>query len=169
MCMHPIFLEEKSKPTIEAQRRLNPNMKEVVRKEILKLLDVGVIYPISDSKWVSLIQVLPKKSGITMVKNEDNELVPTRQTTGWRVCTGYRKLNSSTCEYHFLSTLIDQMLERLAGHSHYCFLDGYLGYTQIAIALDDQEKTTFTCSYGTFAYNVFHSVYAMLQPHSNGA
>ncbi|XP_070666416.1 uncharacterized protein [Malus domestica] len=82
MCMHQIFLEENSKPSIEAQRRLNPNMKEVVRKEILKLLDVGVIYPISDSKWVSPIQVVPKKTGITVVKNEDNELVPTMQTTG---------------------------------------------------------------------------------------
>ncbi|CAN6551449.1 unnamed protein product [Malus baccata var. baccata] len=152
MCMHRIFLEENSKSSIEAQRRLNPNMKEVVRKEILKLLDVGVIYPISDSKWVSLIQVIPKKTGITVVKNEDNELVPTRQTTGWRVCTDYRKLNSSTRKDHFPSPFIDQMIERLAGHSHYCFLDGYSGYNQIAIAPEDQEKTTFTCSYGTFAY-----------------
>ncbi|CAN6677893.1 unnamed protein product [Malus baccata var. baccata] len=127
-------------------------MKEVVRKEILKLLDVGVIYPISDSKWVSSIQVVPKKTGITVVKNEDNELVPTRQTTGWRVCTDYRKLNSSTRKDHFPSPFIDQMIERLAGHSHYCFLDGYSGYNQIAIAPEDQEKTTFTCSYGTFAY-----------------
>ncbi|CAN6688928.1 unnamed protein product [Malus baccata var. baccata] len=152
MCMHRIFLEENSKPSIEAQRRLNPNMKEVVRKEILKVLDVGVIYPISDSKWVSPIQVVPKKTGITVVKNEDNELVPTRQTTGWRVCTDYRKLNSSTRKDHFPSPFIDQMIERLTCHSHYCFLDGYLGYNQIAIAPEDQEKTTFTCSYGTFAY-----------------
>ncbi|CAN6540810.1 unnamed protein product [Malus baccata var. baccata] len=140
MCMHRIFLEENSKPSIEAQRRLNPNMKEVVCKEILKLLDVGVIYPISDSKWVSPIQVVPKKTGITVVKNEDNELVPTRQTTGWRVCTDYHKLNSSTRKDHFPSPFIDQMIERLAG------------YNQIAIAPEDQEKTTFTCSYGTFAY-----------------
>ncbi|CAN6547022.1 unnamed protein product [Malus baccata var. baccata] len=152
MCMHQIFLEENSKPSIEAQRRLNPNMKEVVRKEILKLLDVGVIYPISDSKWVSSIQVVPKKTGITVVKNEDNELVPTRQITGWRVCTDYRKLNSSTRKDHFPSPFIDKMIERLACHSHYCFLDGYSGYNQIAIASEDQEKTTFTCPYGTFAY-----------------
>ncbi|XP_020418036.1 uncharacterized protein LOC109948741 [Prunus persica] len=81
-CMHRIFLEGESKPTREAQRRLNPVMKEVVKKEVLKLLDVGIIYPISDSKWVSPVQVVPKKSGITVVKNEDNELVPQRIQTG---------------------------------------------------------------------------------------
>ncbi|XP_016648291.1 PREDICTED: uncharacterized protein LOC103326881 [Prunus mume] len=81
-CMHRILLEGESKPTREAQRRLNPVMKEVVKKEVLKLLDVGIIYPISDSKWVSPVQVVPKKSGITVVKNEDNELVPQRIQTG---------------------------------------------------------------------------------------
>ncbi|CAN6562049.1 unnamed protein product [Malus baccata var. baccata] len=91
-------------------------------------------------KWVSPIQVVPKKTGITVVKNEDNELVPTRQTTRWRVCTDYRKLNSSTRKDHFPSPFIDQIIERLAG------------YNQITIAPEDQEKTTFTCSYGTFAY-----------------
>ncbi|CAL8994036.1 unnamed protein product [Prunus brigantina] len=100
-------------------------MKEVVRKEVMKLLDVGIIYPISDSKWVSPVQVVPKKSGITVVKNEANELVPTRMTTGWRVCIDYRKLNTATSKDHFPLPFIDQMLERLAGHSHYCFLDGY--------------------------------------------
>ncbi|CAL8988247.1 unnamed protein product, partial [Prunus brigantina] len=138
-------------PKRDAQRRLNPNMKEVVRKEVMKLLDVGIIYPISDSKWVSPVQVVPKKSGITVVKNEANELVPTRVTKGWRVCIDYRKLNTSTSKDHFPLPFIDQMLERLAGHSHYCFLDGYSGYNQIAIAPEDQEKTTFTCPFGTFA------------------
>ncbi|XP_016652563.1 PREDICTED: RNA-directed DNA polymerase homolog [Prunus mume] len=139
-------------PKRDAQRRLNPNMKEVVRKEVMKLLDVGIIYPTSDSKWVSPVQVVPKKSGITVVKNEANELVPTRVTTGWRVCIDYRKLNTATSKDHFPLPFIDQMLERLAGHSHYCFLDGYSGYNQIAIAPEDQEKTTFTCPFGTFAY-----------------
>ncbi|CAL2256323.1 unnamed protein product [Prunus armeniaca] len=151
-CMHRILLEEESKPTREAQRRLNPMMKEVVKKEVLKLLDVGIIYPISDSKWVSPVQVVPKKSGITVVKNEDNELVPQRIQTGWRVCIDYRKLNTTTHKDHFPLPFIDQMLERLAGHSHYCFLDGYSEYNQIAIAPEDQEKTTFTCPFGTFAY-----------------
>ena len=81
MCMHRILLEEDAKPTREAQRRLNPPMIEVVKKEIIKLLDVGVIYPISDSKWVSPVQVVPKKSRITVVKNKDDDLVPTRIQT----------------------------------------------------------------------------------------
>ena len=120
--MHQILLEEGSKPTREAQRRLNPPMMEVVKKEILKLLDVGVIYHISDSKWVSPVQVVPKKSGVTVVKNNENELVPTRVQTEWRVCIDYRKLNSITRKGHFPLPFIDQMLERLASHSHYFFL-----------------------------------------------
>ncbi|CAN6718945.1 unnamed protein product [Malus baccata var. baccata] len=151
-CMHRIFLEEGAKPTREAQRRLNPPMMEVVKKEIIKLLDCGVIYPISDSGWVSPVQVVPKKSGVTVVKNAEDELVPTRIQTGWRVCIDYRKLNNTTRNDHFPLPFIDQMLERLAGHSFYCFLDGYSGYNQIVIAPDDQEKTTFTCPFGTFAY-----------------
>ncbi|KAI5351500.1 hypothetical protein L3X38_004391 [Prunus dulcis] len=152
LCMHKILLEDNAMPKRDAQRRLNPNMKEVVRKEVIKLLNVGIIDPISDSKWVSPVQVVPKKSGITVVKNEANELVPTRMTTGWRVCIDYRKLNTATSKDHFPLPFIDQMLERLAGHSHYCFLDGYSGYNQITIAPEDQEKTTFTCPFGTFAY-----------------
>ncbi|CAN6711729.1 unnamed protein product [Malus baccata var. baccata] len=152
MCMHRILLEEGAKPTREAQRRLNPPMMDVVKKEIIKLLDCGVIYPISDSRWVSPVQCVPKKSGVTVVKNAENELVPTRIQTGWRVCIDYRKLNATTRKDHFPLPFIDQMLERLAGHSFYCFLDGYSGYNQIVIAPDDQEKTTFTCPFGTFAY-----------------
>ncbi|KAM1331871.1 hypothetical protein ACFX2H_043977 [Malus domestica] len=152
LCMHRIFMEAGTKPTVEAQRRLNPIMKEVVRVEVMKLLDAGIIYPISDSKWVSPTQVVPKKTGITVVKNDNNELVPTRMTTGWRMCVDYRKPNNSTRKDHFPLPFIDQMLERLAGHSFYCFLDGYSGYNQIPIAPEDQEKTTFTCPFGTFAY-----------------
>ncbi|KAM5578092.1 hypothetical protein ABKV19_008424, partial [Rosa sericea] len=151
-CVHRILLEEGAKPTREAQRRLNPPMMEVVKKEVIKLLDCGVIYPISDSKWVSPVQVVPKKSGITVVKNAENELVPQRTVTGHRVCIDYRKLNATTRKDHFPLPFIDQMLERLAGHEFYCFLDGYSGYNQIAIAHEDQEKTTFTCPFGTFAY-----------------
>ncbi|CAN6679584.1 unnamed protein product [Malus baccata var. baccata] len=151
-CMHRILLEEGAKRTREAQRRLNPPMMEVVKKEIIKLLDCGVIYPISDSRWVSPVQCVPKRSGVTVVKNAENELVPTRIQTGWRVCIDYRKLNATTRNDHFPLPFIDQMLERLAGHSFYCFLDGYSGYNQIVIAPDDQEKTTFTCPFGTFAY-----------------
>ncbi|KAM1106336.1 hypothetical protein EV2_003320 [Malus domestica] len=115
-CMHRIFLEEGAKPTREAQRRLNPPIMEVVKKEIIKLLDCGVIYPISDSRWVSPVQVVPKKSGVTVVKNTEDELVPTRIQTGWRVCIDYRMLNNTTRKDHFPLPFIDQMLERLAGH-----------------------------------------------------
>ena len=129
-------------------------MMDVVKKEILKLLEVGVIYPISDSNWVSPIQVVPKKTGINIVKNQNDELVPTHVQNGWQVCIDYRKLNAVTRKDHFPLPLpfIDQMLERLAGHSYYCFLDGYSSYLQIAIAPKDQERMTFTCPFGTFAY-----------------
>ena len=127
-------------------------MMDVVKKEILKLLEVGVIYPISDSKWTSPVQVVPKKSGVIVVKSDDNELVPTKVQTDWRVCIDYRKLNSTTRKDHFPLPFNDQMLERLAGHFDYYFLDGYSGYNQIVITLEDQEKTTFTCHFGTFAY-----------------
>src|SRR5256886_11905375 len=96
--------------------------------------------------------MLPKKSGITVVKNANDELIPTRTVTGWRVCIDYRRLNDATCKDHFPLPFIDQMLERLAGHQYYCFLDRYSGYNQIYIAPEDQEKTTFTCPYGTYAY-----------------
>ena len=149
---HRIHLVDEAKPTREAQRRLNPNMREVVKEEIIKCLDNNIIYPISDSTWVSPVQVVPKKSGITVTTNENNELVPTKVKTKWRVCIDYRKLNAATRKDHFPLPFIDQMLERLAGHEYYCFLDGYSGYNQIPIALEDQHKTTFTCPFGTFAY-----------------
>ncbi|GJV61804.1 reverse transcriptase domain-containing protein [Tanacetum coccineum] len=89
---------------------------------------------------------------MTVVTNDENELVPTRLVTGWRVCIDYRKLNEATRKDHFPLPFMDQMLERLAGNEYYCFLDGFSGYFQIPIDPNDQEKTTFTCPYGTFAY-----------------
>ena len=127
-------------------------MKEVVRKEVLKWLDMGVIYPISDSAWVSPVQVVPKKGGTTVIRTENNILLQSRTVTGWRICIDYRKLNKATRKDHFPLPFLDQMLDRLAGYEYYCFLDGYSGYNQIAIAPEDQEKTTFTCPYGTFAF-----------------
>ena len=152
LCMHRIHLEDGASPSREMQRRLNPIMREIVMKEIIKLLDVGIIYPISDSQWVSPIHVVPKKSGITVIPNDNGELVPTRATTGWRVCIDYRKLNSMTRKDHFPLPFIDQILDNVAGHHFYCFLDGYSGYNQVPIFPNDQEKTTFTCPFGTFAY-----------------
>ncbi|KAJ9553266.1 hypothetical protein OSB04_017311 [Centaurea solstitialis] len=151
-CTHRISLDETHRPSVQPQRRLNPIMKEAVRKEILKLLDAGIIYHVPDSPWVSPVHVVPKKGGITVVRNNDDELIPSRTVTGWRVCIDYRKLNDATRKDHFPLPFIDQMLERLAGHEFYCFLDGYSGYNQIPIDPEDQNKTTFTCSYGTFAY-----------------
>ena len=122
-------------------------MKEVVRKEVLKWLNACFIYAISDSPWVSPVHVVPKKGGFTMIRNEKNELILTRTVTGWRVC-----IDTATRKDHYPLPFIDQMLDRLVGHSHYCFLDGYSGYNQIPIAPKDHEKTTFTCPYGTFAF-----------------
>ncbi|GKC45833.1 reverse transcriptase domain-containing protein [Tanacetum coccineum] len=151
-CTHKILMEDDYKPTVQSQRRVNPKIHEVIKKEVLKLLDAGMIYPISDSPWVSPVHCVPKKGGITVVANEENELIPTRLVTGWRVCIDYRKLNEATRKDHFPLPFMDQMLERLAGNEFYCFLDGFLGYFQIPIDPQDQEKTTFTCPYGTFAY-----------------
>jgi len=131
---------------------LNPIIPEAVRIEILKLLDNEIIYPISDNQWVSPIHAVPKKTGFTVVENEKKELVQTRLPTKIRVCIDYRKLNSATCKDHCPLPFIDQMLERLAGHEYYYFLDGYSRYNQIPIAPEDQEKTTFTCLFGMFAY-----------------
>ncbi|GJZ01091.1 reverse transcriptase domain-containing protein, partial [Tanacetum coccineum] len=124
-CKHKIQLLDDKKPVVQKQRRLNPNMQEVVKKEMVKLLDTGIIYPIADSPWASPIHFVPKKGGITVFTNENDELVPTRIITGWR---------------------------RLAGNKYFCFLNGFFGYFQIPIDPNDQEKTTFTCAFGTYAY-----------------
>nr|GEU61811.1 reverse transcriptase domain-containing protein [Tanacetum cinerariifolium] len=120
-CSYKILLEEDYSPKVQSQRRVNPKIHDVIKKEVEKLLDAGLIYPISDSPWVSPIHCVPKKGGMTVIKNDENELVPTRL-----------------------------MLERLAQNEYY--LDGFSGYFQIPIDPKDQEKTTFTCPYGTFAY-----------------
>ncbi|GJR95837.1 reverse transcriptase domain-containing protein [Tanacetum coccineum] len=151
-CTHKILMEEDYEPTVQSQRRVNPKIHDVIKKEVEKLLDAGLIYPISDSPWVSPVHCVPKKGGITVVKNDDNDLIPTRLVTGWRVCIDYRKLNEATRKDHFPLPFMDQMLERLTGNQYYCFLDGFSGYFQIPIDPKDQEKTTFTCPYGTFAY-----------------
>ncbi|XP_070055106.1 uncharacterized protein [Nicotiana tomentosiformis] len=153
-CMHKILLEEGHKPSRKHQRRLNPNMKEVVKKEVIKWLDAGIIFPIFDSNWVSPVQCVPKKGGMAVVQNENNELISTRIVMGWRICMDYRKLNTATQKDHFPLPFIDQILDRLAGWSHFYFLDGYSGYNQISIAPEDREKISFTCPYDIFAFRI---------------
>nr|GEV27941.1 reverse transcriptase domain-containing protein [Tanacetum cinerariifolium] len=109
---YKILMEDDFKRAAQHQRRVNLKIHKVIKKEVLKLLDAGLIYPISDSPW----------------------------------------LKDATCKDHFPLPFMDQMLERLAGNEYYCFLDGFSGYFQIPIDPQDQEKTTFTCLYGTFAY-----------------
>ena len=129
--MHKILLEENIKTSIEHQRMLNPVMKEVVIKEVLKWLNASFIYAILDNPWVSPVHVVPKKGGFTVIKNEKNELIPIRTVTGWRVCIDYRKMNTATINNHYPLLFIDQVLDRLVGHSHYCFLMDILVITRL--------------------------------------
>ncbi|GKE23897.1 hypothetical protein Tco_1435409, partial [Tanacetum coccineum] len=127
-CTHKILMEEDFKPAVQHQRRFNLKIHEVIKKEVLKFLDAGLIYPISDSPWVSPVHCVPKKGGFIVVENDENELIPTRLVMGWRVCIDYRKLNEVTRKDHFPLPFMDQMLERLAGNEYYFFLDGFSGY-----------------------------------------
>ncbi|GKA92664.1 reverse transcriptase domain-containing protein [Tanacetum coccineum] len=122
-CTHKILMEDDFKPVVQHQRRVNPKIHEVIKKEVIKLLDARLIYPIFNSLF-----------------------------TGWRVRIDYRKLNDATRKDHFPLPFMDQMLERLAGNEYYYFLDGIYGYFKIPMDPQDQENTTLTCPYGTFAY-----------------
>ncbi|GJV66611.1 reverse transcriptase domain-containing protein [Tanacetum coccineum] len=158
-----VFLEEPSflpviiSSKLSAQNKIKlvsalKKHKEAFAWKMTDIPDTGIIYPIADSPWVSPIHCVPKKGGITVVTNENDELVPTRTVMGWRVCIDYRKLNEATAKDHFPLPFMDQMLERLAGNKYFCFLDGFSGYFQIPIDPMDQEKTTFTCPFGTYPY-----------------
>nr|GEX03361.1 reverse transcriptase domain-containing protein [Tanacetum cinerariifolium] len=151
-CTHKILMEEDFEPVVQHQRRVNPKIHNVIKQEVLKLLEAGLIYPICDSPWVSPVHCVPKKDGFTVVENKENELILTRLVTGWRVCIDYRKLNEATRKDRVPLPFMDQMLKRLAGNPYYCFLDSFSGYLQIPIDLKDQEKTTFTRPYGMFSY-----------------
>nr|GFA97844.1 DNA-directed DNA polymerase [Tanacetum cinerariifolium] len=135
------FLEGDNKLPVIIAKELADEEKSAVIK-VLK----------SHNPWVSPVHCVHKKGGFTMVENEENELIPTCLVTGWRVCIDYRKLKEATRKDHFPFPFMDQMLKRLARNDYYCFLDGFFGYFQIPIDPRDQEKTTFTCPYGTFAY-----------------
>ncbi|GJX80446.1 hypothetical protein Tco_0328595 [Tanacetum coccineum] len=128
-CTHKILMEENAKPVVQHQRRVNPKIHEPVF--IVSLRKGG------DKPWL---------------KNEEMTFNTHSLDRGWRVCVRYCKLNDATRKDHFPLPFMDQMLERLAGNEYYCFLDGFSGYFQIPIDPLDQEKTTFTCPYATFAY-----------------
>jgi hypothetical protein len=136
-CIHHIYIQPGMTPVRQPQRRMNPILKDFVKEELQKLLNVGFIYPISDSKWVSPLVVVPKKL-----------------TGKWRMCVDFRELNKATLKDYFPLPFIDQVLDTLAGKRYFSFLDGYSGYNQIQIAPEDQDKTTFTCPWGTYAYKV---------------
>ena len=137
--------------------------------EILKLLDNGIIYPISDSQWVSPVHVVPKKAGFTVVENKQKELAQIRLPTKVRVCIDYRKLNAATRKDHFPLPFIDQMLERLAGHEYYCFLDGYSGYNQIFIGQKTKKIPRSPAHSESLLIDACPLDCAMLPQHSNGA
>nr|GFA42779.1 DNA-directed DNA polymerase [Tanacetum cinerariifolium] len=120
-----ILLEEDYTPKVQSQRRVNLKIHDVIKKEVEKLLDAGLIYPISDSPWVIPVHCVLKKGGMTVITNDENELVPTRLVTGWRVCIDHQKLNKATRKDDFTLPFMDQMLERLVGNEFYCFLDGF--------------------------------------------
>nr|GEU48768.1 reverse transcriptase domain-containing protein [Tanacetum cinerariifolium] len=136
-CTHKILIEDDFKTAVQHQRSVNLKIHEVIKKEVLKLLNAGLIYPISDSPWVSPVHCVPKKSGFTVVENEENELIPTRLVTGWRVCIDYQKLNDATRKDHFPLSFMDQMLERLVGNKYYYYLKGCM----MAMFHDMIEKT----------------------------
>jgi hypothetical protein len=124
-------------------------MKYIVKQELQKLLDVGFIYLISDSEWVSPLVIVQKKNG------------------KWRICVDYQELNKATRKDNFPLPFIDQVLDALAGKEYFSFLDGFNGYNQIQISPEDQD-TTFTCPSGTFSYKVLPFGLVMSQPLSKG-
>lgn len=136
LCTHNIYIREDCKPVRQPQRRINPALREIVKEELQKLLNVGFIYPFLDNQWVSPLVIVPKKAG------------------KWRVCVDYRELNTATKKDHFPLSFIDQVLDSLVGKQYFLFLDGFSGYNQIRIALKDLEKTKFTCPWGTYAYSI---------------
>nr|GEU38079.1 DNA-directed DNA polymerase [Tanacetum cinerariifolium] len=148
-CTHKILMEDDYKPAVQSQRRVNPKIHEVIKKEAIKLLDAGTIYPISDSPWVSLIHCVLKKGGMTVVANVNNELIPTRLVTGWRVCIYYRKLNDATRKDHFPLPLMDQMLER-PGENYFHMPYGTFAYRRMPFGLCNAPSTFQRCMMSIF-------------------
>ena len=137
-CIHHIYMDRNMSPVRKPQRRMNPALKDIVKEELQKLLTTHFIYPISNSKWMSPLVVTPNKA-----------------TAKLCICVYFRELNKATLKDYFPLPFIDQVLDTVSGKQYFSFLDGYSGYNQILIAPEDQEKTTFTCPWGTYTYRVF--------------
>ncbi|KAK1698315.1 hypothetical protein QYE76_015012 [Lolium multiflorum] len=121
-------------------------------KKIYPVIISSKLSEIEEERWVSPVHCVPKKGGMTVVPNDNDELIPQRIVVGYRMCIDFQKVNKVTKKDHYPLPFIDQMLERLSKNTHFCFLDGYSRFSQIAVKAKDQEKTTFTCPYGTYAY-----------------
>lgn len=134
VCTHNIYIKEGYKPVREPYRRMNPSLKEITKEELQKLVDVGFIYPISNSEWVSPLVLFP------------NNILK------WRIYFDYHELNKATKKDHFPLPFIDQVLDGLAGKKLFSFMDGFSGYNQIQISPEDQDRTPFICTWVTFAY-----------------
>src|SRR5215216_1692982 len=133
-------MEPDAKPVVDHQRWLNPKMKEVVRNEILKLLEAGIIYPVADIQWVSPVHCVPKKGGITVVPNEKNELIPQRIITGYRMVIDFHKLNKATRKDPYPLPFINQMLERLSKHTHFLLSRWLFWFLSNTVSKEDQEN-----------------------------
>ena len=133
---HHIYTQEEVRHVRKPQRWMNPTLKDIVKEELQKLLNVNFIYPILDDKWVSPSVIVPKKNG------------------KWYIYADYRELNKSTLKDDFPLPFIDQVLDTLVGKKYFSFLDGFNGYNQIQIVLEDQDKTTFTFPWGTYTYRI---------------
>ncbi|MCO5609287.1 hypothetical protein L7F22_063513 [Adiantum nelumboides] len=136
MVQHTIPLSSTAKPMQQRPYPMNPKYAKIVQEELEKLIKCGVIYPIEHSKWVSPIVIVPKKNGKL------------------RLCVDLKKVNATTRRDHYPLPYSEHVLERVASKQAYSFLDGYFGYNQIIIALENQAKTAFIIEFGVFAFCV---------------
>jgi hypothetical protein len=168
-CTHRIPMEVQCKPVVDHQRRLTHAMREVVKKQVIKLLDAGIIYPAPHSEWVNPVHCVPKKGGLTMVKNEKDELIPQRTVTRWRMCIDYRKLNKATKKDHFPPPFIEEMLDRLANHAYFCFPMGTRGSCKFPFTWMINTKQRSHALMERLHIEGCPSVYATLRPLFNVA
>nr|GEX08905.1 hypothetical protein [Tanacetum cinerariifolium] len=163
-CTHKILMGEDFEPAVLHLIRVNPKIHDVIKNEVLKLLNAGLIYPISDSPWVSPVYYVPKTGGFTVVENEENELISTCLVTRWHVCINYHKLNEATRKDHFPLPFMDQMLKRLPRKEYYCFSNGFLGYFQIPIDPKDKKPHSLfhTEHFPTIAYLLGYAMHQVL-------